>query len=418
LCTTTVDRRAVEVQWNGTTIETSFDYGKIKTGSAELPISELELEIKKGRPRDLFSFAEKLLDRLPLRISLISKGTRGALLASDRWGLPQSASHPELRPEDDGAAALRKICMSCVKDMMINEVATGGAQPVEGVHKMRVAVRRLRAALSLFRSTHRDLELKKLQRELKWLSDVLGHVRNLDVALEASSDWSDHHAPGTKLIIGRLEKARLRARKELASYLKSPRFRIFQFNFIRWLEIGKWRRGAGKDARTPIPVLAGKLLRQRLDQLLDDCHNLAALSLEQLHEIRKDAKSLRYCGEFFRSLVGNRQELKEYDKLLEALEDIQKALGKLQDQSTLRQLLRLHIHATDRTKTRATLETAIETIAAGGATVEKAGRKHTRRAIQKIRALEPVLFGKPMTGSSFDIHTTAESQSSSANISL
>jgi inorganic triphosphatase YgiF len=416
-CTTTVERLAGDVKWKGSIIETSFDTGRIKTSSGELAIRELELESKSGSPEDLFSFARKLVDRLPLRISLISKGTRGALLASDRWGRPQPASQPELEPDDDGVKAVQKICMTCLKDLMINEVATDGVQPVGGVHKMRIAVRRLRAALSLFRSALRNVEAKKLQRELKWLSDILGVVRNLDVAMDASAGWSGK-PPGTKLLIRRLKGAQSRARKELGSCLRSRRYRVFLFNLVRWLEIGKWRKQPSRDARSEIPLLAGKLLRQRLDTLLDDGHDLDALSLEQLHDIRKDAKSLRYCGEFFRSLVRDRQQLKEYDKLLEVLEDIQKALGRLQDQATQEELLRGLIRTTDRAKTRATLETAIETITAEGRIEEKTARKQTRRAIRKMRALKPVLFGKPMTGSGGDFEGTREPRGSSANIAL
>ena len=397
LCTTTVDRVAVDVEWKNATIETSLDEGKVKAKSGEIPIHELELEIKKGRPRDLFSFAQELLKRLPLRISLISKGTRGALLANDQWACPQPASLPEIKPEDDGCAAFQKICMTCLRDFMINEVAIAGSDPVEGVHKTRIAVRRLRSAMTLFQPALNDADSKMHAGELKWLSDVLGHARDLDVTAEKSGNWTDSTTSGMSLLTERLKQTRLQGHQELGAALRSRRCRSFLFNFVRWLEIGKWRTRSGGGVRMPISKLAGKLLRQRLLKLLRDAKDLAHLPPEELHEFRKDAKKLRYMSEFFLSLVAREQERKGYRKLLQGLEDVQKALGTLQDQATLEELARLQIRQADDDKTRAALKGALKTILASTDTGDSAERKKAARAVRKIRAIKPVLCSVPLS---------------------
>ena len=147
----------------------------------------------------------------------------------------------------------------------------------------------------------------------------------------------------------------------------------------------------------PIPKLAGKLLRQRLLKLLRDAKGLASLTAEELHEVRKDAKKLRYMGEFFLSLVAREQERKGYRKLLQGLEDVQKALGTLQDQATLEELARLQIRQADDDKTRAALKGALKTILASTNTGDSAERKKAARAVRKIRAIKPVLCSVPLS---------------------
>jgi CHAD domain-containing protein len=310
------------------------------------------------------------------------------MLASGRWARPQPASLPNLGHRDDFAAALRKICVTCLRDLMVNEVAITGPDPVEGVHKTRIAVRRLRSAMSLFSPVLKKQQTEEVVRELKWLSDVLGRVRDLDVIVEKSGGWADLGLRAVPLLSERLTADRLKARDQLGEALKSRRWRSFLFSFVRWLEIGGWKRGPTKFAQMPIEQLAQKLLAKRLDKLLQDTRGLANLSTEDLHEIRKDAKRLRYMAEFFLSLIDH-QRHEGYGRLLEGLEDIQKALGHLQDQVTLANLLRSQIQDDDDDKTREDLKSALKYILAGSATGEGTARKQARRAIRKIRASKP-----------------------------
>ncbi len=271
-CTTTVDRRSVAVERNGAMIEASLDKGSVKTRSgARLPIHELELEIKNGRVTELFSYATELLKRDPLRISLLSKGARGFLLASDAWARPRPATLPEVDPGSDGPAAFQDICMTCLRDFMVNEVAIEGPDPVEGIHKTRIAVRRLRSAMTLFRPMLKDTGSRVLSRELNWLSDQLGSARDLDVAVERTAGWTHGNRAGLRRLMRRMEVARDRAHDELVRALKSPRCRALLFDFVRWLEVGAWKKAMAAERTRPGARLGAPAARQASGQAPARC---------------------------------------------------------------------------------------------------------------------------------------------------
>src|SRR5207302_2672270 len=93
--------------------------------------------------------AAQLLEVAPLRIETRSKSERGYRLMECGDAAPP-AVHAEplgLDPEMTVEAALQKIGRGCLAQLLRNEPAVLFAQP-EGVHQMRVAVRRLRSAVS------------------------------------------------------------------------------------------------------------------------------------------------------------------------------------------------------------------------------------------------------------------------------
>src|SRR5712692_4344938 len=98
-------------------------------------------------------------------------------------GGPVAAVHAvavDLEPGLSGDEALRRIGTSCLDQELRNEAAVL-AGIAEGIHQMRVAVRRLRAVLSAFRRVLPDDQQRAASDELCWLADALGPARNLDV---------------------------------------------------------------------------------------------------------------------------------------------------------------------------------------------------------------------------------------------
>jgi triphosphatase len=174
--TTSVTRTVIEIEpYPSTRIEAAIDEGEIRTadGSGVEPISEIELELKSGDPAALFDVALRLLEAAPVRIETRSKAERGYQLLGAA-GLPQ-AVHAE--PVE---AALERIGRRCLAHLRRNELATLAGEP-EGVHQMRVAVRRLRSALSALKPMLPAKHHRWASKELKWLADALGPARNWDV---------------------------------------------------------------------------------------------------------------------------------------------------------------------------------------------------------------------------------------------
>ena len=120
----------------------------------------------------------------PVRLERRSKSARGfrlaALPAEPERIAAVHASAVDLDPEMSAGAALRRIARSCAEQIVRNEAAVLAGMP-EGVHQMRVGVRRLRAILSAFAPLLPEDEYRWLSDELRWLGNVLGVARNLDV---------------------------------------------------------------------------------------------------------------------------------------------------------------------------------------------------------------------------------------------
>jgi triphosphatase len=147
----------------------TLDKGRIDTGERSQPLCELELELKRGREEELFDVAREIAAVLPARLAVESKSERGYALL-DRNGVAAVRAAPiALRREMAARDGFRAIARACLRQVVGNVPALCGGDP-EGVHQMRVALRRLRAAMSLFKDFLQDLQTAAIKRELKWLT--------------------------------------------------------------------------------------------------------------------------------------------------------------------------------------------------------------------------------------------------------
>lgn len=125
---------------------------------------------------------------------------------------------------------------------------------VESIHDMRVAIRRLRVALSNFASCLPKNARKRLQVELRNLANALGSVRDLDVMIAAMKASllarSDEERPAISDLIQRLRARRRRRLRALRTYLQSKEYATFKREFPPKLI------SAGISERRDLPVKA------------------------------------------------------------------------------------------------------------------------------------------------------------------
>jgi triphosphatase len=138
-------------------IAMTVDRGTIDTGSRSRPLCEIELELKRGDRVELFRLARELAQAVPLELVVKSKSQRGYELIQGEWNLPIKAAAIDLPPTAGTREAFKIIGLACLDQIVGNKPAVikGDA---EGVHQMRVGLRRLRAAISLsgiFCAVHR-----------------------------------------------------------------------------------------------------------------------------------------------------------------------------------------------------------------------------------------------------------------------
>ena len=279
---------------------------------------------------------------------------------------------------------------------MLNEPAVDDDSDIEGVHRARIAVRRLRAALSLFKPMVDDRDYDRLRRELAWLSDLLGAARDLDVMQVETFEPQVNAgaAPlGATSLLAEVGKRRKQARETLHAALHSDRMRKLLFDLVRWLDHGEWQARAagagsgGEAARTSSsPGDSGNCAKRA--RRLDDA------DAEARHKIRIAAKKLRYMSEFFDNLVTGRKRRARYKAFVGALEKIQTALGEMQDgvaRARFLQTLVTHM-AVDEPASRA----AITAFAAGVFTAverpkEKKLLRKAKKAFAGIVGMKPFL---------------------------
>ena len=164
-----------------TTAEAAFDEGTITAGSASEAVSELELELQEGKLAPLYRLALDLHATVPLTIGLDSKADRGYRLRRGQQApLAQKAPDLDLDRDISVPQAFREIVAAGLGHLLANQPAAGAGDP-EGVHQMRVAIRRLRSALVLFETHLEPHVTARFEAELKRFGRVLGEARDWDV---------------------------------------------------------------------------------------------------------------------------------------------------------------------------------------------------------------------------------------------
>ena len=334
-----VERETSVITLHKSELEAALDIGEIRTESRTQRFSELELELKSGERKTLFEFAGALCADAPITLSLISKAERGHLLAKDAWGRAFKGRQPKIAKRMSCAEAFQLVCHACLHDFILNTHALKGDDRVEAVHQGRIALRRLRAALQLFKPIVDDPDYQRLDDELKWIAHVFGQARDLDVFQQDFEEADETGGyPGARQLADRTAAKRDDAHGRVNAAVDSPRLRMLLIDLTAWIENGSWRADESRW-RQPIGRFAGRALKKRLRKFVKSARNLGDLDPEAQHKVRIRAKKLRYMAGFFKSaakLVSGRKALRS---LLERLEQMQNCLGEIHDEQARAEFL-------------------------------------------------------------------------------
>jgi inorganic triphosphatase YgiF len=322
---------------DGAAIECALDRGEIRTpdGARSASICEVELELKAGQPAALFAFARELAQHVPLAPDERSKAERGyALLHGDSVTDAVKAEAVVLNGSNSAGAAFASIIGSGVAHLARNrEAAMASPQyDPEHVHQMRVALRRLRTAFTLFAHLDPGLQSHAVLAELRFFASLLGDARNWDVftgdilpSLKAAST-----EPALQTLLDRAARECIRSRRLVREALRSPRYTPLV------LALGELALEARSRPAlsAPLSSWATSELSARYRRLRKTARGLAAQSGEERHRVRIAAKRVRYAAEFFSSLYPERK----VDKFLRRFTALQDVLGALNDLAMARAL--------------------------------------------------------------------------------
>ncbi len=334
----TAERTLRRLVYGASIIEVAADQGKVEGMERTQSFDELELELKHGTPADLFGLAQALSTQAPLRLSFKTKAERGFEAISGEAPKRIKANPVMLKRRMTGAQAFQIIGASCLQHLMANEAIVRAASEADAVHQMRVALRRLRAAITLFKNVVEDEQRGQIKAELKWMANVLGEARDLDVyittVLEPARDQHGNDESYRQLLTEYRER-RNQAYRTVQETIPSPRFANGILETAAWIQAGGWLQDKGKLARRrrdqPVAELAEEELGRRWKKIIKRGRNLVELDPEERHQVRIEIKKLRYATEFFESLFKGGGAKKKKRAALNTLEALQETLGELND---------------------------------------------------------------------------------------
>jgi CHAD domain-containing protein len=287
----------------------------------------VELELKSGPPAALFALARELSRAAPLYLSFDGKAARGQALAAgaalqarrgERIALPSSAS---------AAEAFQVVARHALGQIAANAAVLREAPGAEAVHQLRVAARRLRSALSTFKTVVADPGLPAVKADLKWLAGRLNDARNLDVfadGVAAQAKGLETPPPGLDALAAALDAARREAWAQAAETAASDRFRDLMIDTTAWVETGDWLAAA---PAIPVRAFADRALARRRREVLKGGKHLRRAGDAARHHLRIEAKKLRYAAEAFASLYPQKASA----RFIAGVKALQEALGDLND---------------------------------------------------------------------------------------
>ena len=308
-------------------VDASYDEGVIEAGDRSEPVHELELELAQGDTRHLFAIARQIARRLPVRLGVTSKSERGFDLVGKTKSQPAKAPQVQIDPHASVGEGFALVVAACLKHFRLNEPRLVCNRHAEAMHQLRVAIRRLRTALWLFRPAIRGKDQPAINEKLRRLTRELGVARNIDVVLSSMSK-GDPARP-------HLERERDRHYAKILKGFDTRRFRLFVLDLLAWAQTGEWRRG--KKAGMPLARFAARRLDKLWQMIGERGSRLRYLSLEERHRLRIDSKKMRYALEFLGGIGALAGDARR--DFIAAAEGIQDSLGYLNDLATRRAML-------------------------------------------------------------------------------
>jgi CHAD domain-containing protein len=241
---------------------------------------------------------------------------------------------------------------------------------VEPLHQMRVASRRLRAAVEVFAGVLHGARVNAYRRDLRWLGQVAGAVRDCDMTAELVKRQAESIDPSMAVALEplyqRLLAMRGEAQQALAAMTKSRRYRIL---------IGRLMNPLPRRARPALNVVeyAPLMIGPLADKVRKAGKHLAMdAPPDVFHTLRKRIKRLRYAFEMLSAGSGP-----HHRQAIVRLEELQESLGQHHDAVALGQWLR---HLPDQSEA---LPAA--TMMAAGAMVQELARHEAKLKTQSLK---------------------------------
>ena len=343
---------------NGAASASRVRIGEVLLDSSEIPLGggreaahlnrvEVEVGVGTAPTPDLRGFVDEMQYALDLKPASISKFETGLYATGLSPGGDTGAGPTEIGP----AMTLGEVAFAVLRrqfaKMRAHEPGTRIGEDPEALHDMRVATRRMRAAMKVFEGALPE-RARWFREELRWVARSLGEVRDLDVQIDRLESWRDEADEERSEFLGKildiLGKRRAEARGRMLQTLDSARYERLETSFGEMLQRGpgterELAQGNGHSLQgEPVTSAAPDLISARYRKWRKAAKRLDESSPpDDFHDLRKKGKRLRYTLEFVSEVYG-----KPVAALVSPLKALQDDLGDHQDAivaaGTLREL--------------------------------------------------------------------------------
>ena len=330
---TDFERRKKEIRAGDAVVEVALDLGRIVAGERQEPLAELEFELLGGPVGDMLQGVRSVLCERSLCIGTRSKAARGMDLSR---GVPPSAvkaTPAHLAPSNTIDAALASVCRVSSIQTLGNIAPILEVGDPEGVHQLRVSLRRLRSALLFFKD-HVGPSAKALNKEARRALRRLGPARDLDVFLLETLPAvaaANPCEPSLARLREAAEARRSRACADVHRLIRSRRFNCFLLDLVAAAESGGL---VVTGTAEPLPSAARHRLARRHRRLMKLAGGFDQLTPPERHRVRLALKKLRYACDYSRGLFPG-SATRDYLKRLSRLQD---DLGHLNDAVVARKI--------------------------------------------------------------------------------
>lgn len=225
----------------------------------------------------------------------------------------------------------------------------------EGVHQMRIALRKMRSLIAVFKPILHNETTIHIASEMKTIASMFDRARDIDVYLH--NYLEQRKTNSAKLMYKTVKRHKENEYKKLKTFLKSQEYKYFKEELLHWINTNGWDYKLPKKSKNRLNEKVTPFALEILENYKKRVYsfggkNIEHLDDETLHLLRIKCKKLRYASEFFTPLF--EEEIKHFRKNLKKLQDI---LGVLHDYAVTKELHRIFLRDQ---KTKKALEFAMK----------------------------------------------------------
>jgi len=253
------------------------------------------------------------------------------------------APHPD--PTQRGDTEVKTILLRLLDAMEANEAGVLLNEDPERLHDFRIAVRRTRSALGQVKGVFPESAVRRFATRFAWLGQITGEPRDFDVYLLGFDELKAGLPPAFQDDIeplrGFLQRHAGLAHAGMTRQIRSLKYRKLLADWRKFLASPCPKRPSAPHALTPIQTIADQRIWKLFRRVLKEGRAIRpGTPAENIHELRKTCKKLRYLLEFFRDLYPP----EEINRPIKQLKRLQDYLGDFQDVHTRMDMLRRISH--------------------------------------------------------------------------